>query len=202
MVTEEKKENKEEKEDASTKEVVSPTLKDKKEAPRKRVFKRVSQRAGAGRGRKRQPRRDRVKSEFEQKIIGIRRVTRVVAGGRRFSFSVAMVIGDRNGRVGVGVGKAGDTALAIEKANRDARQNMITVKRTKENSLLHETQAKYCGSVVVMAPSPGKGLVAGSSVRNVLDLSGVTDVSTKILSRSKNKLNNAHAALAALAALS
>jgi small subunit ribosomal protein S5 len=158
--------------------------------------------ATGGRPRKRRERSERPKSEFEQKIIGIRRVTRVAAGGRRFSFSVAMVIGDRNGRVGVGIGKAGDTALAIEKANRDARSNMITVKRTKENSLPHEIEAKYCGSVITMMPSPGKGLVAGSSVRNVLDLAGITDISAKILSRSKNKLNNAHAALRALALFS
>ena len=158
---------------------------------------------GATRGRgapRRQPRRrsPRPKSEFEQKIIGIRRVTRVMAGGRRFSFSVSIVIGDKKGRVGVGVGKASDTALAIEKSVRRARANMITVKRTKTNSIPHEVDAKYCSSRVFMIPAKGKGLVAGSSVRNVLNLAGVTDISAKILTRSKNKLNNAQAAILAL----
>lgn len=181
----------------------APKTSPKSSAPAKKRSSRGAprgrdNRGRGGRDRKRGPRREREKPEFEQKITGIRRVTRVAAGGRRFSFSVSVVIGDRNGRVGVGVGKAGDTALAIEKAIRDARANMITVKRTKENSIPHEIDAKYCGSVVTMTPSPGKGLVAGSSVRNVLDLAGVTDVSAKILSRSKNKLNNAHAALLAL----
>ena len=91
-------------------------------------------RGGAGGGRndrrpRRQARPERVRPEFEQKIISIRRVTRVMGGGRRFSFSVAMVIGDKKGKVGVGIGKAGDTQLAIEKAVRDAKKNMIVPKQ-------------------------------------------------------------------------
>lgn len=136
--------------------------------------------------------------EFAQKIIGIRRVTRVMAGGRRFSFSVAMVIGDKKGRVGVGVGKAGDTALAIEKAIRDAKKHMITIKRTKTNSIPHNVEAKYGSTEIEIRPSQGRGLVAGASVRTVLELGGVTDVTTKILSRSKNKTNIARAAIRAL----
>lgn len=154
--------------------------------------------------RPRRPRRGqkpRERREFDQKIISIRRVTRVMAGGRRFSFSVAMVIGDRKGRVGVGVGKAGDTALAIEKAIRDAKKNMITVKRTKTNSIRHDVNAKYCASEVVIMPAQGRGVVAGSSVRNVLELGGITDVTAKIFSRSKNQLNNARAATIALSSL-
>lgn len=154
--------------------------------------------------RPRRPRRGgkpRERREFDQKIIAIRRVTRVVAGGRRFAFSVAMVIGDRKGRVGVGVGKAGDTALAIEKSIRDAKKNMITVKRTKGNSIRHDVAAKYCASEVSIMPAKGRGVVAGSSVRNVLELGGITDVTAKIFSRSKNQLNNARAALIALDSL-
>jgi small subunit ribosomal protein S5 len=141
---------------------------------------------------------ERPKPEFDQKIISIRRVTRVVAGGRRFSFSVALVTGDRNGSVGVGIGKASDTALAIEKAFRDAKQSMITVKRTQEGSIPHDVEAKYTSSEVILRPAKGKGLTAGSSVRTVLELGGIKDVSGKLLSRSKNKLNNARATIKAL----
>lgn len=157
-----------------------------------------------GRGpRSRRPSRSRSggegKNEFAQKVLSVRRVARVVQGGRRFSFSTTVVIGDRNGTVGLGTGKASDTALAIEKAIRDARKNMLKVHRTKTKSLPHEVRGKYCSSEVFIIPAKGKGLSAGSSVRSVLDLAGVADVTAKILSRSKNKLNNARAAMKALA---
>lgn len=160
-------------------------------APRPRNPRRSGGRPQRGERQDRTP-------EFAQKIIGIRRVVRVMGGGRRFSFSVAMVIGDKKGRVGVGVGKAGDTALAIEKAIRDAKKNMITIKRTESNSLPHNTEAKYGSTVIEIRPAQGRGLVAGASVRTVLELGGVTDVTTKILSRSKNKTNIARAAIVAL----
>ncbi len=146
-------------------------------------------------------RKDRARSEFAQKIISIRRVTRVVAGGRRFGFSVSMVLGDKKGRVGVGTGKATDTALAIEKAMRQAKKNMITVTTTKEMSIPHDVSAKYGASQIQVMPAPGKGLVAGSSVRTVLELAGIKEVTAKVLSRSKNKLNNAQATIKALSSL-
>jgi small subunit ribosomal protein S5 len=149
--------------------------------------------------RKSGPRRDaRPKSEFDQKIISIRRVTRVVTGGRRFAFSVAVVIGDRKGRVGVGTGKASDTPVAIDKAVRDARKNMITVKMTKNGSIAHDVEAKYSASRVHIMRAPGKGILAGSSVRTVLEFAGLKEVSSKIFSRSKNKVNNAKVAIKAL----
>jgi small subunit ribosomal protein S5 len=154
-------------------------------------------RSGGPRG----PRRDRgdaPRSEFAQKMLGIRRVARVMAGGRRFNFSVCMVIGDKKGRVGVGLGKAMDTQLAIEKATRHAKKNMITLELTKTNSIKHNIEAKFAASVVEIRPSPGRGLVAGSAVRAVLELAGVTDVTAKILSRSHNSINNARAAITAL----
>jgi len=154
-------------------------------------------------GFKKNPRRivrrqDRMRSEFIQKIISIRRVTRVMAGGRRFGFSVAMVLGDKKGRVGVGTGKATDTALAIEKAIRQAKKNMVKIKTTKEMSIPHDVKVKYGASVVQILPAKGRGLVAGSSVRTVLELAGIKDVTAKIFSRSKNKLNNAQATIKAL----
>ena len=158
---------------------------------------------GGDRRNPRRPRRgdrrgERVRPEFDQKIVSIRRVTRVMAGGRRFSFSVSMVIGDKKGKVGVGVGKAGDTQLAIEKAIRNAKKHMITVNMNKDHHIPHDVHTKYASSEVMIMPAPGRGLVAGSSVRTVLELAGVKDVTAKIFSRSKNKLNNARAAVEAL----
>jgi small subunit ribosomal protein S5 len=109
-----------------------------------------------------------------------------------------MVIGDKKGRVGVGVGKASDTALAIGKSVSKAKKNLIKLKLTDNMSIPYETQAKYTSSVVMLYPLKGKGLVAGSSVRTVLELAGINEVGGKILSRSKNQLNNAMAALEAL----
>jgi small subunit ribosomal protein S5 len=157
-------------------------------------------RRGGGRPGQRSPRRggDERRSEFAQKLIGIRRVARVMAGGRRFNFSAALVLGDKKGRVGVGLGKAADTAQAIEKATRAAKRSMINLTLTKNRSLPRNVEAKYCASQVEIRPSPGRGLVAGSSVRTVLELAGVSDVTAKLLSRSKNPVNNARAAIEAL----
>jgi len=165
-------------------------------APRPRHAKNVrrDRRGGA----RREP---RVRSEFDQKIIAIRRVTRVVAGGRRFSFSVALILGNKKGSVGVGLGKASDTALAIEKASRYAKKHMIKVPLSKEMRILHSASAKYCASKVILSPNYGRGLSAGSSVRSVLELAGISDVTAKVLSRSKNQLNNAQATMKALKTL-
>lgn len=174
--------------------------------PQRRGARGGDNRGGGGGGDRRNPRRprrgnrreERARPEYEQKIIGIRRVTRVMAGGRRFSFSVSMVIGDKKGKVGVGVGKAGDTQMAIEKAMRNAKKHLITVPMNKYQHIPHDAHVKYASSEVMMMPAPGRGLVAGSSVRTVLELAGVKDVTAKIFSRSKNKLNNARAAVEAL----
>lgn len=166
--------------------------------------RRGGQRGGGQRGRgPRGPRGgDERRSEFAQKMIGIRRVARVMAGGRRFNFSAAIVLGDKKGRVGVGVGKAADTQLAIEKATRAAKRAMVDLNLTKSRSIPFNVDAKYCASVVEIRPSAGRGLVAGSSVRTVLELAGITDVTAKLLSRSKNSINNARAAVEALKKLS
>lgn len=156
---------------------------------------------GGGRG----PRRDRApreRSEFDQATIDVRRVARVMAGGRRFSFSVTVVIGDKKGRVGVGLGKGADTALAIDKAVRDAKKHLITVPLTSDNSIRHDVSVKYASSIVSIIPSPGRGLVAGSAMRTVLEYAGVTNVVAKILTRTKNKLTIARATVAALKSVS
>jgi len=153
-------------------------------------------------GRRDGGRAPRVKPEFEQKIVQIRRVTRVIAGGKRFNFSVAMVIGNRNGSVGVGIGKGADTALAIEKAFRHAKKNMQKLRLTDTKSIPHEVAAKYSSARLSLKPSPGRGLVAGSAVRDGLALAGITDVNAKVVSKSKNKLNIARGTMMALGRLS
>lgn len=158
-------------------------------------------RGGERRGGPRKGGSGRERSEFDHKTIDVRRVTRVVAGGRRFSFSVALVVGNRKGSVGVGTGKAGDTAAAIEKAIRDAKKNILKIALTKESSIPHDVEAKYSSAIVHIMPARGRGIVAGSAARTVLDLAGITDVGAKIFSGSKNKLNIAQATVKALSTL-
>ncbi len=160
--------------------------------------------APAGRGGKPggrsggRPRAPREKPEFDSKTISIRRVTRVVSGGRRFTLSVALVAGDHNGRIGLGTGKAADTQVAIEKAMKAAKRNMFTLKLSKNKSLTHDIEAKYNSSKVMIMPNKGRGLIAGSSARTILALAGLSDVTAKFYSGTKNKLNNARATMAAL----
>lgn len=145
---------------------------------------------------------ERAKPEFDQKLINIRRVARVVAGGRRFSFSVALISGNRKGSVGVGVGKAADTALAIDKATKNAKKNMVNVNLTKSMSIPHEVDAKYSSARIIIRPAPERGIIAGSAARNVIESAGIKDVSAKIMSVTKNRLNIARATVAALKKIS
>lgn len=155
-------------------------------------FPRRGGSAGQGRGRERE------RSDLDQRILEIRRVTRVVRGGRRFSFSLLLAAGDCRGRVGLGIGKAVNVPLAIDKAFRQAKKNLISVPMTSRQSIPHEVEVKFNSARLWLAPNRGRGLIAGSVVRSILDLAGLRDVSAKILSRSKNKLNNARATMAAL----
>lgn len=153
---------------------------------------------------KRRPgrREEKPKSEYDQKMLDLRRVARVVRGGRRFSFMMILVIGNRRGKVGVGVGKGGDVSAATEKAFRDAKKHLLTVNLTKKFSIPHEVEAKFASSRLIMRPAPGRGIAAGSSARVIFNLGGIRDVSAKFVSKSKNKLNNARATMAALTELS
>jgi len=148
--------------------------------------------------RKPRPSFERPKPEFDQKMVSIRRVTRVVAGGRRMTFAVAIAIGDKKGSVGLGTGKGGDTAIAIAKALRQAKKNMFKIKLTKEMSIAHEVKTKFSSSQLTIRPNYGKGLVSGSTVRDMLILAGIKNVTAKLHSGSKNKLNNARVAYKAL----
>ena len=137
-------------------------------------------------------------SEWKQKVVDLRRVVRVMAGGKRFKFRAVVILGNRLGKVGVGVDKGDDVSQAIEKATRDAKRNIIEVPFVKD-TIPHEIYAKYKASKVIIKPaSRGVGVIAGGAVRVVLDLAGVKNVTAKILSRSVNKLNNARVTIVAL----
>lgn len=164
-------------------------------------FSRDSRPPRGGR-RPQRPGQERVKPEFDTKIIAIRRVTRVASGGRKFTFSVAVVSGDKKGKVGVGLGKAGDTSLAIDKATRHAKKNMIKVTLSPAMTIPHMVEAKFSSARVMLMPARGRGVVAGSAVRNVIELAGIKDVCAKLLSGSKNKLNIARVTIKALEKLS
>jgi small subunit ribosomal protein S5 len=180
----------------TTEEVVANTAETTAQAPVAKEERRPRN-SGKG-GRAPRPKFVREKPEFDSKMISIRRVTRVVAGGRRFSLSVALVAGDRNGRVGLGTGKATDTQLAIEKAMKQAKRNMFQLKLTKKGDLPHDVTAKYKSASVNIMPNKGRGLIAGSSARIILSLAGVKNVTAKFHSGTKNKLNNARATMKAL----
>ena len=160
------------------------------------------QNRGGGRPGGRSDTRERVKPEFDSKIIDIRRVTRVTSGGRRMNFSVAVVAGDRKGRVGVGIGKSIDTAGAVEKATREAKKNLIRVPLSAQMVIPHAVEAKFASARIMIFPARGRGVVAGSSARAVIELAGIKDVCAKFLSGSKNRLNNARVAIEALKKLS
>lgn len=122
----------------------------------------------------------------------------MAAGGRRFSFSVALVLGNRKGSVGVGTGKAGDTSLAIDKAAKNAKKHLLKLSLTKTSSIPYEVRTKYSSARVLIMPAPRRGIIAGSALRDVLELAGIHDVAGKIFSGSKNKLNIARATVKAL----
>ena len=151
------------------------------------------------RGRGRGPRRKREPQEFDNKVLDIARVARVVAGGRRFSFRSVVVVGDRKGRVGVGIGKGSDVSISIGKATRNAQKNVIRVPMTPEGTIPYDIKGKQSSTVVFLKPAKeGRGIIAGGPVRAVCDLAGFSDITAKILSRSTNKLNIALATIQAL----
>ena len=138
------------------------------------------------------------KTEYEQKLLDLARVVRVVAGGRRFRFRAVMVIGNRKGKVGLGVAKGQDVSLAVEKATAKARKRLIKVSLFNE-TIPHEVSAKYSSAKVLLKPGrEGRGIIAGGAVRVVCDLAGIKNISAKIIGRTNNKLNNARATIKAL----
>lgn len=161
-------------------------------------------RSGRGRGGsrgERGPRRDRGPAdEYEQKILDLARVTRVTAGGKRMRFRACVAIGDRKGKVGIGIAKGADVSSAIAKATTQAKKLLVRVP-LDEQTIPHDVYMKFRAAKVLLKPAPkGTGIIAGGVVRLILDLAGVQNIAAKILG-SPNKVTNAKATMAALSAL-
>lgn len=158
-------------------------------------------RGGAG-GRRpggsRGPRREVDRDAYKEKVLDLRRVTRVVAGGKRMRFRVTIILGDEKGTVGIGVGKGVDVQTSIEKAKTAAKKNMMKIP-LKGRTIPHEVHAKFSAAEVLIKPAvQGHGLKSGGAVRVVLALAGVKDATSKCLGRTPNKLTNAMATMRAL----
>ncbi|QBF46906.1 30S ribosomal protein S5 [Janibacter limosus] len=144
--------------------------------------------------------RDRNESQFIERVVTINRVSKVVKGGRRFSFTALVVVGDGDGTVGVGYGKAKEVPAAIAKGVEEAKKNFFTVPRI-QGTIPHPIQGEAAAGVVMLRPaSPGTGVIAGGPVRAVLEAAGIHDVLSKSLG-SDNAINIVHAAVAALQGL-
>ncbi|MFE1744449.1 30S ribosomal protein S5 [Coleofasciculus sp. H7-2] len=138
---------------------------------------------------------------FQERVIQIRRVSKVVKGGKKLSFRAIVVIGNERGQVGVGVGKASDVIGAVRKGVADGKKHLIDIPLTKANSIPHPVNGAGGGAQVMMRPAaPGTGVIAGGAVRTVLELAGVRNILAKQLG-SNNPLNNARAAVNALSTL-
>lgn len=141
--------------------------------------------------------KEREKEEFESKLLDLTRVERMTGGGRRLRFRAVIVYGDKKGKVGVGVAKGTDVAQAVEKATRLAKKNLIEVPII-DGTIPFEVEAKFGAARVLLRPQrKGRGLVAGGTVRIICSLAGIEDISSKVVSKSRNKLNNAQAVLLA-----
>lgn len=138
-----------------------------------------------------------VPSEFEERVVQIDRVARVVKGGRRFRFRATVVIGDKKSRVGLGVAKAGEVQGAIQKAVAEAKKDMVTID-TINDTIPFSIQSRFAGAKLLMKPArQGTGIIAGGAVRPIVELAGITNILAKSLG-SDNRINNAKAAMVAL----
>jgi len=138
------------------------------------------------------------KPEFDQNIVDLARVTRVTAGGKQLSFRACVLIGDRKGRVGYGVEKGKDVQIAVEKAVNQAKKNLFSIPIVRD-TIPHRVEAKFKAAKIMIKPAPrGSGIIAGSSVRTILELAGVPNAVSKILGKTNNKITNIKAAFKAL----
>ncbi|XP_052183505.1 30S ribosomal protein S5, chloroplastic [Diospyros lotus] len=142
--------------------------------------------------------KEKVRDGFEERVVQVRRVTKVVKGGKQLHFRAVVVVGDKQGRVGVGVGKAKEVIAAVQKSAANARRNIITVPMTKYLTFPHRSEGDYGAAKVMLRPaSPGTGVIAGGAVRIVLEMAGVENGLGKQLG-SNNALNNARATVVAV----
>ena len=147
--------------------------------------------------RNRKPQEAPEEKQFDERVVNVNRVARVVKGGRRFRFQALVVVGDRKNKVGIGVSKGADVTAAVTKATDVAKKHMITVNLYK-GTLPHDSEAKVGGAQILVKPAaPGTGLIAGGVVRTVLEVAGVSNALSKSLG-SSNKINTAYATVAAL----
>lgn len=143
-------------------------------------------------------RRQEASDGIDSKLLDLARVTRVTGGGKRMSFRAVVVAGDKKSKIGIGIDKGKDVSQAIEKATNRAKKNMINVVIV-DGTIPHQVEAKLGPASILLKPQKkGRGLVAGGVVRTICDLAGIKNISSKILSGSKNKLNNARATMEAL----
>ena len=144
---------------------------------------------------------DKDENGLEDRVVAIKRVTKVVKGGRNMRFSALVVVGDGNGHVGAGLGKAAEIPEAIRKGKEDAQKHMISVARTEYSSITHDNIGKFGGASVLLKRAPeGTGVIAGGPARAVIELAGIRNIRTKSLG-SNNKQNVVFATLAGLKAL-
>lgn len=147
---------------------------------------------------RREQRFKKPRDEYQSKLLALNRVVRVTAGGKQLRFRAVVVVGNQQGKVGVGVAKGLDVAQAVEKATKRAKKEIIIVPIV-EGTIPHEVRAKFSSAEVLLRPQrPGRGLVAGGTVRIICNLAGIENISSKILGGTRNKLNNARATIEAL----
>ena len=147
---------------------------------------------------KKNKKRNESVTEYEERLIKVSRVSKVTKGGKKISFRAIAVIGNKNGKVGIGVAKADDVIDAFKKAKTDARKNLITIELTKSLTISHDITGNFGACKVIMRPSiEGSGVIAGGAVRTVLEVAGIKNIIAKQLG-SNNLLNNARASIIAL----
>lgn len=198
-MSEDKKTNTKEEKQVDDNKVAQTVATDIYGGDQKRGSKSFGGRSGSG--SKRGPRRDdRPKEEFEQRILDIARVTRVMAGGKRMNFRACVAIGDKKGNVAVGLGKGADVTIAVNKAVNKAKKVMIKVPMVKD-TIPHAVTCKLGAAIIIFKPaSKGKGIISGGVVRAILELAGVKNITTKTIG-TNNKVNNARCVIKALDSL-